>query len=116
MKACPHCGCSNLDDARYCSTCGLLINNVGPSNFNNAYQQNPYAYNKANDSTSAWWVLGLFIPIVGLILFLVWKDEYPKRAKSAGIGALISVGINVVIGILYFILIIVAIAIGITFG
>ena len=47
-----------------------------------------------------WGVLGCCIPIVGLVLFLVWKDTKPKTAKAAGIGALVSVGI----GILYYIL------------
>lgn len=54
-------------------------------------------------------VLGCCIPIVGLVLFLVWKDTKPKTAKAAGIGALVSVGI----GILYYILMF---AIGIGMG
>lgn len=56
-----------------------------------------------------WGVLGCCIPIVGLVLFLVWKDTKPKTAKAAGIGALVSVGI----GILYYILMF---AIGIGMG
>ena len=32
---------------------------------------------------------------VGLILFLVWRDNKPKNAKAAGIGALISVGCSI---------------------
>ena len=54
-----------------------------------------------------WGVLGCCLPIVGLILFLVWKDTKPKSAKAAGIGALVSVGL----GVLYYLLII-AIGIG----
>ena len=42
-----------------------------------------------------WGLLGFCIPIVGLILFLVWKDSNPKTAKAAGVGALISVIIGV---------------------
>lgn len=38
-----------------------------------------------------WGLLGCCIPIVGLILFLVWKDTKPKTAKAAGIGALVCV-------------------------
>lgn len=30
-----------------------------------------------------WGLLGCCIPIVGLILFLVWKDTKPKTAKAA---------------------------------
>ena len=38
-----------------------------------------------------WGLLGCCIPIVGLVLFLVWKDQKPKTAKAAGIGALVCV-------------------------
>ena len=49
-------------------------------------------------------VLGFFIPIVGLILFLVWHDTYPLRAKSAGKGALISVIIGIGLTIMGYLL------------
>ena len=55
----------------------------------------------ANDKGGfLWGLLGFCIPIVGLILFLVWKDSKPKSAKAAGIGALVSV----VIVVIYYIL------------
>lgn len=45
---------------------------------------------------SNWWsVLGFFIPLLGLILFLIWKTTNPKSAKAAGIGALVSVILNI---------------------
>lgn len=47
-----------------------------------------------------WGLLGFCIPVVGLILFLIWKDQKPKTAKAAGIGALVSVIIYVVAYIL----------------
>ncbi len=50
-------------------------------------------------------VLGFIFPIVGLILYLVWKEDYPLRAKSAGKGALISVILSAVLVVLYFLLI-----------
>ena len=40
-------------------------------------------------SKFGWGVLGFFIPLVGLILFLVWMKDKKKAAKAAGIGALI---------------------------
>ena len=52
-----------------------------------------------------WGLLGCCIPIVGLILFLVWKDTKPKTAKAAGIGALVSVAIAVVYYIIMFVVI-----------
>lgn len=51
-----------------------------------------------------WSLLGCCIPLVGLILFLVWKDQKPKTAKAAGIGALVSVVLWVVFYILMFVL------------
>lgn len=64
----------------------------------------------ADSGSLGWAVLGFFIPLVGLILFLVWKDTKPLSAKKAGIGALVSVivgavctviGIAIFIGLLY---------------
>ena len=49
-----------------------------------------------------WGLLGCCIPIVGLILFLVWKDSKPNTAKSAGIGALVAVVCIVIWYILIF--------------
>ena len=47
-------------------------------------------YTPSNDTGSVgWWFLGFFLPIVGLILFLVWKDDKPRNSRKAGIGALV---------------------------
>ncbi len=51
-----------------------------------------------------WGLLGCCIPVVGLVLFLVWKDQKPKTAKAAGIGALVSVIISVVFYVIYFVI------------
>lgn len=50
-----------------------------------------------------WGLLGCCIPLVGLILFLVWKDNKPKTAKAAGIGAIV----GVVLCVVYYIVMIV---------
>ena len=44
-----------------------------------------------------WGLLGCCIPVVGLVLFLVGRDEKPKTAKAAGIGALVSVILTILI-------------------
>jgi len=43
-------------------------------------------------------ILCFFVPIVGLILWLVWKDQTPLKAKSCGKGALIGVIVWFVLG------------------
>lgn len=42
-------------------------------------------------------VLGFFVPLVGLILFLVWNDEQPKNAKKALHGAIAKIIVNIAI-------------------
>lgn len=100
---CRNCG-KEIDDKAYvCPHCGVLTNQAA-------------AKPSVNDSGSALWgVLGFFVPIVGLILFLIWKDERPKTAKAAGIGALITVLLGVVLVIVY-IIIFVAVIVGGSYG
>ncbi len=94
MAFCTRCGKEIHDQAVVCVHCGNAVNNntTKPA---------------AQDSSSfGYGCLGFCIPIAGLILFLVWKNETPKRAKSAGLGALISTILGVVFYIIYFIVII----------
>ena len=81
MKYCKNCGAQIDDHAYICPKCGVKADNPN-----------------ANDSGSfGWCVLGFCIPLVGLILYLVWKDSQPENAKKAGMGALISVIAGVII-------------------
>ena len=47
-------------------------------------------------------VLSFFFPLIGLILYLVWKDSNPLKAKSCGKGALVGVIISAAFGGLAF--------------
>ena len=85
MAFCRNCGQQIDDRAAFCPHCGV------------AQENKPQV---VDNGGFGWGVLGCCIPIVGLVLFLVWKDTKPKTAKAGGIGALVSVGI----GILYYIL------------
>ena len=63
-----------------------------------APQYNPAAAQQVVDSGSfGWAVLGFLIPIVGLVLWLVWRSTKPLCAKKAGMGALVSVIVSVVL-------------------
>ena len=75
---------------------------------NNPYNQTYYAPPKPQESGAGWGVLGFFFPVVGLILFLVWKDDHPARSKGAGIGALVSVILNVVWIVIYVVIVVIA--------
>ena len=97
MAFCKNCGAQIDDQAAVCASCGSAQNTA------------PAVVDKGG---FGWGVLGCCIPIVGLILFLVWKDTKPKTAKAAGIGALVSVIAGVVVYALTFILGIAGMAMG----
>lgn len=77
----------------YCKTCGELINDKAV-----VCPKCGCTTGKTMDHSSFGYAfLGFLIPILGFILFAVWHNNYPLRAKSAGKGALISVIINVLL-------------------
>lgn len=82
-------------------------NNMNPNMMYN--NMNQYGVRPNDKGGFLWGLLGCCIPLAGLILFLVWKDEKPKTAKSAGIGALVSVGLTFA---MYIFLIVFVIALG----
>ena len=87
MAYCKNCGAQIDDKAAVCVHCGVAVNNT---------MQQP------DNGGFGWGLLGFCIPIVGLILFLVWKDTKPKTAKASGKGALISVIFWIVVYVLLF--------------
>lgn len=89
---CQYCGAEIGEGAVICTKCGCATNHKSLAT--------------ANDSGSVgWWLLGFFVPLIGLILFLVWKDTRPISAKRAGMGALVSTIVSVVLSVLSFFLI-----------
>lgn len=92
---CKNCGEQIDDRAVICPKCGVPVNN-------NAFSQ--------NDAPSAGFgILSFFFPLIGLILYLVWKDQSPLKAKSAGTGALIGFIMGIALTILYIIVVVVII-------
>ena len=58
----------------------------------------PMPQANVNDSGSiGWGILGFLIPLIGFILYFVWKNTKPKSAKVAGIGGLIGFCLNMVL-------------------
>ena len=49
-------------------------------------------------------LLGMILPIVGLILYLVWHTQKPVKARSVGKGTLIGAGIWFIIILIIFLL------------
>ena len=76
MAYCRKCGAPISDQAATCPSCGA--------------DQSYTPYVEDNGGIGGG-LQGCCIPIVGLVLFLVWKDQKPRTAKAAGIGALVAV-------------------------
>lgn len=110
----PNMGAANMGGMNGGSNPNMYGNpNMGGANMNgNANMNIPdYGTNyQANyktvrdDGGFLWGLLGCCIPIVGLVLFLVWKNDRPNTARAAGIGALVSVGLSVAFYILSFVI------------
>ena len=69
----------------------------------NAQRQNAqpnYNYVEQDIPSTGLNVLAFFLPLVGLILYLVYIDSTPKRAKAIGKFALIGFGVGVALGII----------------
>ena len=86
MAFCKNCGNQIDDNTVICPSCGANPNTAPQTTDNGGF---------------LWGLLGCCIPIVGLVLFLVWKDSKPKTAKAAGIGALV----NVILCVLWYVLV-----------
>lgn len=134
LAKCPHCGgviktIFNFNNGEMPSS--FTVSDTGETNRNGLVQGVNYTLLSANrgsksqnvsatqsqqtdseGSTVGWGILGFFIPIVGFILWLVWKDEHPARSRSAGIGCLVSVCLGVVGSIIYIIILFAILGLG----
>lgn len=103
---CPNCGTNVNDNAEVCSQCGTNLHNLSNNiNANNTNTTNTVTVND-NDKANIWInLLSLCcFPILGIIMYFVWKDSQPKAAKSALIFGIVGICLSVVVGILSFIL------------
>lgn len=89
---CKNCGRTVDDTSSYCNNCGARIDNK------------PNADASEDSLSLGFAILGFFIPIVGLILFLIYEEKKPKRAKSAIKGTLIGFITEIVLAIILVIL------------
>lgn len=84
FKFCQNCGAKIDANAVICPHCGVALPAFTPAS------SVPATANSKKGSY--WWsVLGFFIPVAGLVLYIVWRTSEPKSANAAGLGALIHV-------------------------
>ena len=87
---CKHCGAEIADEAVICVKCGKPVAEM------------PGTVSADNDKPSTGLnILSFFIPLVGLILYLTQKNQYPVKAKALGKWALIGWITGIVLTIVY---------------
>lgn len=86
MGYCANCG-KETNNTDFCLECGHKIKNRSD-------------VISSNDRGGIlYFLIGVCIPIVGLILFLSWNTTKPKSAKAAGLGALLALPIIMFMGV-----------------
>ena len=79
---CKNCGERISDEAIACPKCGAATDN-----FKKQRAVAP-AHREDDAPNGGFAALSFFVPVAGLILYLVWGDDMPQRARSCGKGAL----------------------------
>lgn len=76
MKYCTNCGEQLNEKQDICLSCGVLIKRVNE-----------------DDGSIGWFFLGLFMPVIGIVLYALWYIEKPKTAKYTLRGVITSAAI-----------------------
>ena len=121
MSYCSQCGKELVQGAKFCQSCGAPVESAAaagtgaagygsasanPSsgssagNYQHQNTQPNYNYVEQDIPSTGLNVLAFFLPLVGLILYLVYVDSTPRRAKAIGKFALIGFGVGVALGII----------------
>lgn len=98
---CSRCGREIPDDSAFCPECGNPTNSNYSQQINYSQNQSDYSQNQSSysdknvqdDPNTIANIASCCFPIVGLVLYLVWKDSKPKSASAVckwAIGGLVA--------------------------
>lgn len=112
MNVCSKCGKKLKKNDKVCSNCGKKVKLVKSATKDTKVVVNdtkkevkkvvekvtePKTSNKALVILT--WILGLLLPPVGLVLYLMWRKTKKEYAKNAGVGALVATCIWAFLGL-----------------
>lgn len=94
-KYCQNCGCETKIGQKLCIKCGFDLVTEDTFVKSKSFDESDYDMGFA--------LLGFFIPIVGLIMYVIMKDDKPYKAHSLLKGVIWSLWIGLIVFILYII-------------
>ncbi|MBX2928276.1 MAG: zinc-ribbon domain-containing protein [Saprospiraceae bacterium] len=114
---CPHCGSLNAEDATFCTNCGKPVSGAAqapqptpPPTPAGGSQYGGTSYNaprpQGSDEPLEIWMgaIAFCFPIVGAILYFVWMNEKPKKAKQICMASAIGFGLSVFFYLIMFLI------------
>ena len=103
MANCPSCGAPIDATATTCPYCGAVIN-VEPSIESVppqlVEQQQTNSLLNEDKNSPGFNLLAFLFPIVGLVLWITWRKDYPKKAHGVGLWTAISFGVSILFQII----------------
>ena len=106
MSYCSNCGNELNEGAEFCSKCGSAVAAGSSASIQQSNSEN-HRVNNGDAPSGGFAFLGFLFPLVGLILYLVWRESFPLKANSCGKGALVSLIFS---AILWFLLLVIGLA------
>ena len=91
MKYCQFCGAKIEKSAKFCTKCGRALD--GGAVRGKATEEN-------DAPNTGFAILGFFLPIIGIILYVVYSSTAPKKAKSALKGAIAGFIVSAILGVI----------------
>lgn len=91
MKYCSYCGKGLRDEAVICPYCGCKAPSLGMGN-------------EEDEPSNGLNLLAFFLPLIGLIMFIVFHDKTPNKANKIGKWALIGFCVGTVCSFIIYII------------
>lgn len=106
---CQRCGTLVAEGASHCHSCGTPLQQFGNTQQygHQDYNQQQFGqyHSSANvdmsDLNIGLKIVSLLFWVVGVIMYFVWKDKAPVKAKSALTWGLVGLGCDIIFGILF---------------
>ena len=112
MKYCNNCGITLDDNCFVCTNCGAGQPQTPYQQYNHQSFNSP-STNTKNSGGFPWNCLGFCMPLLGIVLYFIYKNNSPMRANTLKKSLIAGFIVGIVFTVLYIILLIFLISIGV---